>query len=510
VRFWKNPEFIRHVRAELRPARAVTTAALALVICTLIGLSCWASVDTNNEREFFPLFYVWTVSFQFVVLTFWCASACGQAIAREREMKTYDFLRTTRLSAAELTVGKVLGVPVLAYFTVGCTVPVSVVMGLVGGYGLGTIVMNYLLLLALGLFISLLALWLSMLVEGATARASGLLAILPIAFAYSFERSPFPGFGAISIFPAIFSLYGVGRRYSQLAPTVFGWPVPFPVLTLILYTVLGAWVALMLVRNLKKETDGIRLLSRWQAIGFAAFLNLLFYAFLNPVYLHANLSTQAVQFSDQHLIAPYELAISAMAFNAVILFLIGIATLSPHEKLKVWWRKYAAREESYFAESGPPWPWIIPAALIAYLMLVLEALGLKGTIPLGDWHLGTAAAVLGVVLIFVIRDVLFLQWASLTRMKRPVTKGFLYLWLYYIAAGIIGMVTAAVSGTKAEIGVLGALTPYTAFMAKNSSVNVWPGVLVGVVLQLFFIVLFLRAIGERLRRPALAPALSEG
>ena len=504
---WKNPEFIRYARAELRPARAATSAALALVICTLIGLSCWSSTETNAQREFARLFYLWTMGFQFVVLSFWCASACGHAIAREREMKTYDYLKTTRLSAAELLAGKVLGVPILAYYTVGCTIPISVVFGLVGGYGLATIVMTYLLLLVLGLFVSMMALWASMQVEGASARAVGLVVLLPIAFAFGFGDSPWPGFGAISIFPALFSLYRANFDLGRIIPTVFGWPVSFSVVTLGLYFLFGAWFALMLVRNLKKEIDGIRLLSRWQAIGFAAFLNLLFYAFLNPQFIQA-----ATQYPSENPLTNHaqQLAISAVAFNAFILYLIGFATLSPHEKLKIWWRKYEAHEAGYFSESGPSWLWLIPAALIAYLMLAAEALGMKARVPVDQWNLGIAAAVLGVTLIFVIRDILFLQWAGLTRMKRPVLKGFLYLWLYYVAAGIVTILTTAISTTKAEFMVLGALTPYSAFGYADAPVSVWPGVLVGLVLQLFFIVLLLRAIDERLRRPALVPALSEG
>ncbi|HEV2352549.1 MAG TPA: hypothetical protein VG028_22165 [Terriglobia bacterium] len=507
--FWQNPEFIRHARAELRPARAVTAAALALVICALIGLACWASTTTYAQNDFFPLFYFWTMGFQFVVLTFWCASACGQAIAREREMKTYDFLKTTRLSAAELMVGKLLGVPILAYYTVGCTVPLAMVMGIVGGYGLGTIALTYLLLLALGLFVSIMALWTSMQVEGASARTVGLLVIFPIAFTFGFAHSPFAGFGALSIFPALFTLYRVNLDLGRISPTVFGWTVSFPLLTLTLYLLFGAWFALMLVRNLKKEIEGIRLLSRWQAIGFAAFLNLLFYAFLNPRIIQPDSIPNGFQ-SDINWIAAHELAISAMAFNACILYLIGIATLSPQEKLKVWWRAYHARQAGYFSESGPPWPWLIPAALISYLMLVLEALWLQPRIPLDLWRLPVAAAVLGVTLVFVIRDVLFLQWIGLTRMKRPVMKGFFYLWLYYCAAVILAILATAVTRANTQFIVLGALTPYAAYASEAAPVSVWSGVLVGLVIQLFFIVLLLRAISGRLGRPALVPALSEG
>ena len=38
--FWNNPEFVRHRRAELRPVRAITVAAVVILICLLVGLAC--------------------------------------------------------------------------------------------------------------------------------------------------------------------------------------------------------------------------------------------------------------------------------------------------------------------------------------------------------------------------------------------------------------------------------------------------------------------------------------
>jgi hypothetical protein len=98
VKFWENPEFIRHVRADLRGPRAITMATVTLVICGLVGMSCWSSAKDLNE--FFRIFHFWLVGIQFTVLGIWCASACGQAISRERELKTFDFLRTTRLTGS--------------------------------------------------------------------------------------------------------------------------------------------------------------------------------------------------------------------------------------------------------------------------------------------------------------------------------------------------------------------------------------------------------------------------
>jgi hypothetical protein len=507
VRFWENPEFVRHARAELRPARALTAAVLALVICGLVGLSSWGSTERNNPQEFFKVFYLWIMGMQFVVLTFWCASACGHAISREREMKTYDFLKTTRLTTTELMVGQVLGVPILAYFTVGCTVPVSVLLGILAAYPLGTIFWTYVLLVALALFVSVTSLWASMQLEGTSARSIGLLVIVPIAFGFGFADSAFPGFGAISVFPALLHLYKANADIARVTPTFYGRPVSFVFLTLILYASLGAWFALMLRRNLKKDIEQIRLLSRWQAIGFAIFLNMLFYAFLDP----ARIKTPSNHHMD--FFGPAEVSIFAVLVNALILFIVGIAMLSPHEQLKVWWRKHAAGESHYLSETGPPWPWLMPAALTAYALLVAEALGLRGSIAVDQWHLDLAAVQLLVCLVFVTGDILFLQWIALMQLKRPVTTGIFYLVLYYTAAGILTSVLSIVS-PEASVFLLGLLTPSSVLVIDSNPVSaaspsVWPGIYAGLVVQVGVILLLLRIVSVRLSRPAVVPVLSE-
>lgn len=508
--FWKNSELVRYARAELRPARAMTSAMLALVICTLVGLSSWAAMEQGHPKDFFQTFYLWMMGMQFVVLTFWCVSSCGHAISRERELKTYDFLKTTRLTPSELMLGKLLGVPILAYFTVGCTVPVSIVVGLMGGYSVNTIFWTYVLLVALALFVSIVALWASMQVEGTSARSVSLLIVVPIALFFGFAETPFPGVGAISIFPALISLHKANTDIARVVPTLFGAPVSFTLITLVLYASLGAWFALMLIRNLKKEIDEIRLLTRWQAIGFAAFLNILFFAFLNPQLIQLPPAASPFRYYPRpNTIAPQDVASFAVGLNALILIVIGLALLAPHEKLKVWWRKHAAGEVSYFSPSGPPWPWLIPAAMIAFAMLVAEALGLERSIPLSQWRLGTAALQLLVALVFVTRDILFIQWANLTRMKRPVFKGILYLWLYYTAAGILVGVFSVASTIQSRF-LLGVLTPFSVFILDNPSSTLWPGIYVGLFLQLALIVLLLRVLSVRLSRPAIVPALSEG
>ena len=105
LRFWRNPLLILHARSELRPARAATVAVISLIVCVLIAMGCW-SANPGNAREFWVDFYGWLLGAQFLLLGVWSAGTCGHAIARERELKTFDFLKTTRLTAGEIMVGK--------------------------------------------------------------------------------------------------------------------------------------------------------------------------------------------------------------------------------------------------------------------------------------------------------------------------------------------------------------------------------------------------------------------
>lgn len=497
LRFWRNPEFVRHVRAELRPPRAITAGFLSVVICALVGLSCWGA-ERDNLREFFRAFHSWMLGIQYVVLGMWCASNCGQAIARERELKTYDFLKTTRLSAGEILVGKLLGSPIMGYFVVGCTVPISFIMGVLGGYGLGTLAGAYILLLAFAFFAGLLGLWLSMLLEKSTSAAVGLLALMPIGWTYSLSYTPFSGLGTLSVLPTIFWLYGVRNESTMGRQTLFGVPTPPLFLSLLLYAAFGAWLVLMLVRNLKKDREQARLLSRWQAVGFGAFLNVLLYAFLDP----KTLTLKAAYGSMR----PEDVSNLAMGLNGLFLFAVGLATLVPHERLKVWWRHRERGEEGHFSESGLPWPWLIAVAVVAYVLFVAEAAGLRSVVGLDRWHLGRAAIQLLMLLIFAVRDVMFLQWCNLTRMKRPLVKGVLYLMLYYFAVLIVGVVVSATTSGESNL-VFDVLTPYGPFLAaEGESARLSAATYVGMVVQLAFILLVLKAIFNRLGRPAIARA----
>src|SRR6266849_10298133 len=157
------------IRADLRPARMATTAAVSILLCALIvwmfyhpGSDLGSASDARETRL---ALYTVLVSTQALVLCLWCLSSCSQAIASERNLKTFDFLRTTRLSSSELLLGMMFGAPVTAYFVVACTMPFTLVIGLAAGISFLAIAVTYAMLLLVAVVLSMAALTISMMTD---------------------------------------------------------------------------------------------------------------------------------------------------------------------------------------------------------------------------------------------------------------------------------------------------------------------------------------------------------
>jgi len=482
----RNPELLRHLRSELRAPRMVLAAALANVLCFLISLlhsqmvasRSYSDAWTESNSVFF-----WILIPQALVLALWCLSSTTQSIASERLLKTYDFLRTTRLTAGELLAGMLFGVPVMAYFSVGCTIPFAIAAGLGSRVPLSAMLVTYFMLFVFVVFLSLVGLLVSMLVQ--KPRAGGALLFLWFALTPLFgigmlgHNFPYPGLAALSIVPGLLPLYHASSSVSSTAP-FFGAQVPLLFLSLLLYDSFGTWIVVALLRNLKREREEIQLLSRWQAIGLAAYLNLLMLGFLD---------TSVLQDGARN---PYgftagQATIFHLVFNNLIFYAVGLATLTPAERLKVWYREYSEGKQSYLSESGLPWPWMAIAAAVAFLALLLETAS-TGAPALGKWTLGDSALSLFVFLVYATRDVLFLQWCTLTRMKNPILKGILLTWLYYFAAGVLSSTMAAGYRSTTPPG-LSLFTPTGALMPGQATTAMFgAGLQIGVILYLLFLI----------------------
>jgi hypothetical protein len=305
------------------------------------------------------------------------------------------------------------------------------------------------------------------------------------------EGGVFPALRAFTPLRAIYEWHGIKAfEYSYrggLEPAkFFGAPVPWAVATLILHTIAIFWLVRMIEKAIKREPEEGHLFSRLESLAFIAFMNLLFFALLDPHYQ---------DYAGEELGAK-GIAAMAVFFNYLLLIFVGILMISSPEAHKVWWRAYRANEKGLLAEDAPAWPVIGIGTAIALVALFIYAAGLH-LFPLAGWKWSRIAISFLIAAVFVARDVTFLQWCNLTRMKRPTAKGVLLLALYYAAAAILYALFESNKAFASDIAVV--LMP-TAIVDET----VWStaGIAIGIGLQVGLTLILLRSIFDRLSKPA--------
>ena len=426
ITIWDNPEWIRHRRAILRPATMMTIISISWILCALIAYATGIKPMTNI-----------VIGAHMFVLPLWVAATCGKSILRERTLQTFDFWRTTRLTPQELIAGQLCGVPLRGILAAASTLPIAL-LSLAFDVNPVAFALEYLMLLLFCVTVGLGGLAISM--DASPFQGSrGFTWLFGIFFAI--VAIPFvagagvgTGLWVMTPYPFLDMLgYGSGTVNVLLfqSTALFGvMPVSNVLLGMILNLSFSGWFFLMLSRNIKKDQDEIRLFSRWQAIGFAMFLTLLLHAF--------GLSSQPKQVPSATTLEQ-----SLYLMNILTLYLIGIIMLTPTERLRIWWHHWSSGHASYLHEDGFPWPWVVVTTICLSGMTLLSAI-------IGGWFSPALLWNLGLVAVFVIRDVTFLQWCLGLNVKRPLFTGLLYLGLYYF-------VTQAV--TAQAPGIHSLLTP---------------------------------------------------
>ena len=312
------------------------------------------------------------------------------------------------------------------------------------------------------------------------SRGIGLIGALGlyafIAAAYGFQQTNFPGFGAFSPLTGLLPLLGTTESGRKFVATLFGAQVSWLLMSLLLYVAFGARLVLMTIKNLKRDYDDVRPLSRWQAVGCAIFLNFVAYSLFYPRYIRGRYFVTTM-----------------VMMNVVVLFVVGLATLTPPEHLKTWWRKRSGGLVALFSEDGLPWPWVVLSAVVAYASLVSGLFFWRNELAFEPRLFQIGAMQLIVVCLFVTRDVLFIQWCKLTRLRSPVIKGFLYLCLYYAASWIAAGVVAIVSVLQYR-WLVNILAPVGILTVGDSDSLLSGSVVFGMALQLMAVGLVLRLI----------------
>ncbi|HEY3928583.1 MAG TPA: hypothetical protein VGL89_09425 [Candidatus Koribacter sp.] len=495
---WKNPEFTRHFRREMRPVRAAMTLVIPLLVCLLVMLVMRVGERDGQGRivwhDYWNDLYIGLLAVQGVVLALWCVSTCGQAISSERQLKTFDFLRTTRLNSAELLTGSVAGRPFTAYVMVAVTLPITLLAGTAAGYAWWRVLASMGVIVVVCLTFALFALLFSLLTE--KPRIGELIAIVVAgcwamvqishAWAFRYQNSAIP---ALTVLPALEKLNGYAGVAAPLPVRLFGAPIAPAMMTVFLYGTAAAWLALMLVRNLKRDREEMRLLTRWQALLLLICVNVIFlaqvllrgpYGFLFIGSVNAD---KWFQQQVQNIVSNY------VVLNAVVFYLIGLAMLPSAGELKTWFREKQRSFGSYWGENAPPIPWIALAAASAWVVLAAVVFFYRHEAPRADWSLGWTALRLGVLLVYATRDVIFLQWCGITRMKSPLVKGVLLLGLYYFVVSMIAAFVQAAMGAPDSLVGYAIVTPVGALANQALLASVQgAGAQVGIIVLLLLLI----------------------
>jgi hypothetical protein len=438
-----NPELVRNGRIHLRLGRVVVIAA----ICAVISITAAAYVlagplgartSPTDGRGLLSLI----LSLQVVALLIGGGIYCLLSVHREKELNTFDFQRITRLSPLELVVGKLFGAPIQMYFAFLCMMPVAIWAASLGNLSVSTFVMVYVLVVLGSIAYHAFALLLSLVMERGTSAGGIIFFLLVVGLTsidYSEGSSPL-GVHALSPFFA-FRLFSPAPNYpagtvdpASTVDTFFGVQVSHSWVLLLLYGTLAAWFLLAAVRNIKRDPLAYELYSPAQGFAFCLYLNLLLLGFLRWSVPQFHYSKESGPYVTYGPIAPHAAEQLFFAIALLFLALFGLTLLRNRDQARRRIRELGARAAGWWAALWPA-PYLLLGAIVAGIAIVfMIQTKLR---PHDAWSSGSGLLEAAFVSAWVTRDVLYIQWMNLRRVRRPIMMAVLYLVVFYTCTSAI-------------------------------------------------------------------------
>jgi len=467
---FSNPELMRNARSQLRWGRLMAVAAMCAVLSFVTGYSLAHEAIPGRDGAWGMQLLQIALGAQAVVLLFGGCVACVNAIHREKEMNTFDFQRVTRLTPLELTLGKLFGAPVLVYFVVLCLMPAALVGAVAGGARPTFVLAAYVVLLLGSIALHALSLVLSLLHQRGSTTGTSLVVIIlawmiivagsspEFSARYLFELGSTSPFIAVHIvdnttWQMVPPPSGVSLPRDEIvhADVFFGLPLHHIVVLLILYLSFTAWLLLPVVRNIKRDPSVYELYTPAQALGLVFYINLLMLGFFR----WRNLGAKGAEF-----LTPHQAQTMFLSINLGLFLVLGMLLLRNRDQLRRRLRELGDAASSRLAATWPS-----PYLLGGMLLLGAATMGLVQWMrPAGaEWDVKLAAFRLLVMTLWLVRDLLYFQWINLTRIRRPLTMGFLYLLVFYVSTTIL-FVTFDLYDTPRGQAVTAIFAPAPAFV----------------------------------------------
>jgi hypothetical protein len=422
---WTNPEVIRYTRAQLRAGKVIATACIAAAISIVMGfaLSHSGHVAWGRNGWAHQLLVV-AMGIQALVLAGGGAIACVNSVYREKEQNTFDYQRVTKLTPLELALGKVFGAPVFSYFACLCLMPLVIYAAVVAKQNVLELLLAYSVLLVGSWTLHVLALLISLLtVKG--SHTGAILFVLIILWVTSvgtsgvgfFQVGPFGPFYAVTVAETGMKDLEIRKtpegniELPGTTDTVFGKHVQHAPVFLAVDLMLTGWFLLGVVRNIKRDPNYYEVYSPMQGMGFGIFLNLLFLVFFRWQAANA-IESQAF----------------LLTLNIGVFFALGLAMIRNRERTR---RILRSREGGGILLLDFLWPaplLMVGAIVVGFLIVAGIARGRDQT---AEWSSGFALMRTLFFVLWLVRDMQFLQWMSLRRGKYALATGVLFLGIFY-------------------------------------------------------------------------------
>ncbi len=377
--FFSSPEIIRYLRIEARRGRLV----MGLITINLIAFAIYLmATQAEDLGETLVTILMWVQGALFLV---YGTLRTIVSVLAERKERTWDFQRLTPLSSWELAWGKLIGAPIFSFFLILSLLP-WVVFGasLSAAVSLGQLLVFYLNLLGIGLAALSLGLLLSAYQDqdsrtGSATAGGAILGFFGLQFLLFFE--------------------GTSSTVS-----FYGWPIFQDLFTAASAAVFGLWFlagAKWRIGEDLQEPDHF-----WR-----------FPAFLLFTYLYLLGLIQEPAWNGGHYVLLLGLPLIAVYGAA-----LG-SPFGPHE-LRRWSLCQSVPDKLNQSPS-----WAKGLAALFGLALLSFFLGSPSE-PTSSWFLILLPA-------FAARDLAFVQWCKLGRLRRPEVVAVVYLTLAYALPALV-------------------------------------------------------------------------
>ena len=387
------PGIYRYCAQDAGRTRLLSGLAGALALCLATGY--FVAHTTASWRSFLD-----AITFmQFNMLVFYATLCTARSVTQERADRTWDFQRLTPLSSLRQAAGKFLGAPVFPWFLFAAMTPAALAAAFAPDLA-GHFLARY----ALGLSCSLFFIAAGLLASSYDDTGAGGL---------GFMSGPLIGLAGVSTLNAAF-------RYHAALSSPYASPISFYGLEMggncaVLFMTAGflafaAWAFLGARYRIGRDLLERRRL--WRLPAFLFFL-----------------AWFAAGFDIHDALKPPHLPLSALLLPCVAVYLSGILSREGRE----YWRRWlAAGRAAARYDDAPAWlKGAVPVFLIAAVLAALNfSTGLFGP-PDAGWR------IFAILPLFLLRDMMFLQWCRFSASRRPEMMALIYIALAYALPGLI-------------------------------------------------------------------------